>query len=399
MWRRLEAHGAGIEFALIPPIPFVDLKGEWEPLRQEVLDRIGRIFEHGRFIGGPEISELEERLSGIAGVEHAIACSSGTTALLMSLLALDLQPDDEVIIPAFTFAAPLECVLLVGARPVLVDVDYPSGLISLDAMQQAITGKTRAIIAVSLFGTPPDFDAINGLASAVGITVIEDAAQSLGAVQNGVASGGLCDIGCTSFFPTKTLGGAGDGGAIFANSAELAERLREIRNHGQSDRYRHVRLGINGRMSSIAAAALLTRLDGLPKALEARRRIGAIYDQGFEPLQRKGLALAAIPAGIVSARSQYAIALKDRDAAGAALGEAGIETAVHYPTPLHLQPAFAGIRRAGSLDEAERLANTVLCLPIYPGLTETNQRRVIDAVISHVDRGSTDAPTGQPPTH
>jgi UDP-2-acetamido-2-deoxy-ribo-hexuluronate aminotransferase len=389
LWRRSDARGAGIDPALTSPVPFVDLRSEWEPLRQEVLDRIARIFEHGRFIGGPEITDLEECLSGITGVEHTIACGSGTTALLASLLALDLEPDDEVIVPAFTFAAPLECVLLVGARPVLVDVDYPSGLISLDAIEQAMTRKTRTIVAVSLFGTPPDFTAIKELVSGTGITVIEDAAQSLGAVQNGTASGGLCDIACTSFFPTKTLGGAGDGGAIFTNNAELAGRVREIRNHGQSDRYRHVRLGLNGRMSSIAAAALLARLDGLPPALEARRRIGAVYDEAFEPLRRKGLTFATVPAGIVSARSQYAIALCDRDAAAAALAEVGIETAVHYPLPLHLQPAFAGIQRAGGLDQAERLANEVLCLPIYPGLTATNQQRVIGAIGSYVERGQT----------
>jgi UDP-2-acetamido-2-deoxy-ribo-hexuluronate aminotransferase len=374
---------------LIPTVPFVDLKSEWRPLRREVLDRIGRILEHGRFIGGPEISELEVRLSVLVGVKYTIACSSGTTALLMSLLALDLQPDDEVIVPAFTFAAPLECVILAGARPVLVDVDYPSGLISLNGLQRAVTGKTRAIVAVSLYGTPPDFNAITGLISGSGITVIEDAAQSLGAVQNGSMSGGLCDVGCTSFFPTKTLGGVGDGGAIFTNSATLAERIREICNHGQSDRYKHIRLGLNGRISSITAAALLVRLDGFQNALAARRRVGAIYDEGLEPLRHKGLTLTEVPAGIAPARSQYAIALKDRDGAAAALREAGIETAVHYPRPLHLQPAFATIRRSGTLDQAERLANDILCLPIYPGLTGTSQRRVIDAIRSHVDPGKT----------
>ena len=366
------------------PIPFVDLKQEWAPLRREVLDRIGAILDHGRFIGGPEISELEAALAQIAGVRHAVACSSGTTALLIALLALDLRAGDEIIVPAFTFAAPLECALLAGARPVLVDVDYPSGLINLDSLRRAITGRTRAIVAVSLFGVPADFDAICALAAASGITVIEDAAQSLGAVRNGTPSGGLCEIACTSFFPTKTLGAAGDGGALFTDRSDLAERFREILNHGQGERYRHIRLGLNGRMSSIAAATLLARLAGLPPALDARRRIGAIYDKELDALRSSGLYLADIPAETSPARSQYAIALADRDAAAAALGAAGIETAIHYPSPLHRQAAFAGTQQEGQLEQASRLADTVLCLPIYPGLSSASQDRIIAALHAHI---------------
>lgn len=359
------------------PIPFLDLASEWAPLRQAALERIGAILDHGRFVMGPEIEEFEATLAGDVGVAHAVACGSGTTALTMAMMALGVGPGDEVIVPAFTFAAPAECAALLGASPVFVDVDCPSGLIDPAAVEAAITARTKAIVAVSLYGQPADFAAINTIADKHGLAVIEDAAQSLGAMRGGRHSGALATIGCTSFFPTKVLGGAGDGGMVFTSDAEFAGRLAEIRNHGQTGRYDHARLGLNGRMSSIAAALLQLRREDFPAALTARRRIGERYDALLAPLHAAGLLdVSKVPPDTAPARANYTILVRDRDAVARALHEAGIGTAVHYPRPLHVQPAFARARRSGSLAGAERMAREALCLPIYPPLSEDSQLRI-----------------------
>lgn len=362
-------------------IPYVDLKQEWAPLKQAALKRFAAVLDHGQFVMGPEITELEHALARDVGVAHALACGSGTTALLMAMMALELMPGDEVIVPAFTFAAPVECALILGTTPVFVDVDYPSGLVRPAAVEAAITGRTKAVVAVSLYGQPAGFAAINALAARHEISVIEDAAQSYGAQQDGKASGGLGHIGCTSFFPTKVLGGAGDGGMVFTNDPDIAKRLSEIRDHGQRGKYEHVRVGLNGRMGSIAAALLQLRRLGIDDRIASRHRLAEHYDALLDDLRKVGrLDMADIPDGTMSARSNYTIVVAERDRVAQALLQAGIQTAVHYPTPLHVQPAFSHVTRSGMLTGAEMMAREALCLPIYPGLSEESQARIAGAL-------------------
>jgi UDP-2-acetamido-2-deoxy-ribo-hexuluronate aminotransferase len=354
-----------------PKVPFFDLCAEWEPVRTDALRRIAEVFDHGRFVAGPEVAELEQRLAATVGSKFAISCASGTTALLMAMMALGVGPGDEVIVPAFTFIAPAECALILGASPVLVDVRMPSGLIDPGILEAAITTRTKAVVAVSLFGLPADFDRINRVAERHGVPVIEDAAQSLGATQGGKGSGSLARIGCTSFFPTKALGGAGDGGALFTDDVDTAIRLSEIRDHGQAGKYHHVRPGLNGRLSSMTAAALLARLDMFESLLERRRHIGRSYDRLLDDARRPGLLNFVTDEGMEhSARSQYAVVVNDRENVAKALNVAGVQTAVHYPQALHRQPVLRDCRCSGSLDNAREMADKVLCLPIHPTLSD-----------------------------
>lgn len=356
---------------MTPEVPFADLCAEWEPIRADALKRIAEVFDHGRFVAGPEVAELEQRLAATVGSKFAISCASGTTALLMAMMALGVGPGDEVIVPAFTFIAPAECALVLGASPVLVDVRMPSGLIDPGMLEAAITARTKAIVAVSLFGLPADFDRINEIAEHHGVPVIEDAAQSLGATRNGKGSGSLARIGCTSFFPTKALGGAGDGGALFTDDADTAIRLSEIRDHGQAGKYHHVRPGLNGRLGSMAAAALLARLEIFEPLLERRRHIGRSYDRLLDDARRSSLLDFVTEAGIEhSARSQYPVVVKDRKNIATALEAAGIQTAIHYPQALHRQPVLRDCRCSGPLENASDMADTVLCLPIHPTLSD-----------------------------
>jgi len=362
-------------------VPFVDLSAEWEPVRAEALARIARVFDHGRFVAGPEVAELEQRLAAVTGSKFAVTCASGTTALLMAMMALGVGPGDEVIVPAFTFIAPAECALILGAAPVLVDVQMPSGLIDPDTLEAAITDRTRAVVAVSLFGLPADFDRINRIAARHGIPVIEDAAQSLGATRDGRSSGTLAGIGCTSFFPTKALGGAGDGGALFTDDADTADRLAEIRDHGQAGKYHHVRPGLNGRLGSMAAAALLARLEVFEPLLERRRHIGRSYDRLLADARRSGLLDFVTDEGIDhGARSQYAVVVKNRAHVVEALEKAGIQTAIHYPRALHRQPVLRDCRCTGPLDNASEMADRVLCLPVHPALSDDQVNYVAETL-------------------
>jgi UDP-2-acetamido-2-deoxy-ribo-hexuluronate aminotransferase len=367
-------------------VPFVNVAAEWNLHKGEALQRIERVFDHGRFVMGPEVDELEVRLARDIGVEHAIACSSGTTALLMALMALDLNPGDEVILPAYTFAAPLEVVLLLGARAVLADIDPFTFTIDPNSVASLIGPRTRAIIAVSLYGMPADFTHLNSLASEHSIPVIEDAAQSYGASLAGRRSGNLSTVGCVSFFPTKTFGGAGDGGAVFTNDSLLGQRLRQIRDHGQSGKYQHVRLGVNGRLGSIACAALLARIDDVPRVVRQRQAVARRYDALLAAFaQCGGLILPAAPTPpFESAFAQYAVQVDARGSVIRAMQAANVQVAVHYPTPLHLQPAFKGRVLFRSLVNAERAAKHALCLPIYPSLTLAQQEQVATALIDAV---------------
>lgn len=364
-------------------VPFVDLVADWQPLKDEVLSRIHRLFEHGQFVMGPEVRDLEQRLASDLEVSHALTCSSGTMALQLALMALEIGPGDEVIVPAFTFAAPLEAVLLQGATPVLADIRTDTLNIDVESCAKLISARTRAIIAVSLFGQPADFYALNQLAQDRGLRVIEDAAQSYGASLGERRSGNLTDIGCTSFFPTKPLGGMGEGGAVFTNDPELARRIHEVRDHGQSSKYQHTSLGTNGRLDSLSSCALLAALNHLPKQIALRQELARRYDAGLAPAISAGH--LKLPRQMTEARSayaQYPVLLDDRERLADNLREAGVHVAIHYPTPLHLQPAFSQRCRYGALDNAESTAQRILCLPIYPSLDNEKQAWVISQILA-----------------
>ncbi|GAB3349023.1 DegT/DnrJ/EryC1/StrS family aminotransferase [Lysobacter tyrosinilyticus] len=369
-----------------PELPFFDASALHAPLLQELQEAAARVHGHGRYIGGPEVAELEARLGDEVGA-HCVTCSSGTMALCMALMALGVGAGDEVIVPAYTFAAPVEAVLLLGAIPVLADIEADTCILSATAATAAITPRTRAIIAVSLYGQPADFDALQELAHRHGIALIEDAAQSYGASLHGVPSGRFGDVACTSFFPTKPLGGCGDGGAIFTRDATLAAVLREIRDHGQSVKYVHVRLGLNGRLDTLSCAALLVKHAYFQRDLARRRELAARYDL----LLPSGLPRLRQRAGVLSAWALYAIRSPQRDRLRDALAAAGVQTAVHYPLPLHRQPAFATACRWLDLHESERAARELLCLPLHAGLADAEQDRVIDALAEAVGLLGADA--------
>jgi UDP-2-acetamido-2-deoxy-ribo-hexuluronate aminotransferase len=369
--------------SVTPKVPFFDLITEWSPVRDQAIAAIQRVFEHGKFVGGPEVSELEKRLAASADVAHAITCNSGTTALLMALMAVGVGPGDEVIVPAFTFIAPAECVKILGAYPVLVDVLAPSGLVDPASVEAAISSRTKAIIGVSLYGLPADFFKVNAIGKRHGIAVIEDAAQSFGASIDGVQSGGLASIGCTSFYPTKVLGGAGDGGALLMNETDTAERLRRIRDHGQGAKYEHTELGLNGRMSSICAAALLPKFEQFDHILKRRRQIGAMYDQQLEVMRRSGkLDYTIVAPGTLSARAQYTIVVQNRDFLASELLRLGVETSIHYPKALCDQKALGSCRIPNELKTATYLARSVLCLPIHASLSDSQIEHTVEALKS-----------------
>jgi UDP-2-acetamido-2-deoxy-ribo-hexuluronate aminotransferase len=358
-------------------IPFVDLKAQHALLRDEIDRRMRAVLEHGQYILGPEVRELEEALAQRTGARHCITVASGTEALLISLMALGVGPGDEVITTPFTFVATAEVIVLVGATPVFVDVDPETCNLDARLVEAAITERTRAILPVSLYGQPADAEEIDAIAARHGLPVVEDAAQSFGATYRGRASGNLSTIGCTSFFPSKPLGCYGDGGAIFTSDDALAEAMREIRVHGQSRRSHHTRIGVGGRMDTLQCAVVLAKLGRFDAELAARRRVAARYDAAFD---EAGIPRAKVLPDRESAHAQYAIFVDERDRVRARLEGEGIPTAVHYPVPLHHQPAYRERCKAGPLPHAEAAAARVLNLPIHPYLEEETQAKVIDAV-------------------
>lgn len=358
---------------------FIDLKTQYKALRESIDSRIRKVLDHGQYILGPEVPELEGRLAGLTGSKHCITVASGTEALLVALMALDIKPGDEVITTPFTFVATAEMIVLLGARPVFVDVQPDTCNIDPALIEAAITPKTRAIMPVALYGQPADMDEINAIAARHRLPVIEDAAQSFGATYKGRKSCNLSDIGCTSFFPSKPLGCYGDGGAIFTNDDSLATAMREIRVHGQSGRYRHTRLGVGGRMDSIQCAIVLGKLERFEWEIERRIAVGRRYQQLLRELA-PGVHLLPVRPDRTSVHAQYTICVRDRDGVQARLKQAGIPTAVHYPRSLHQQPAYAPAHRGESHPIAERLADEVLSLPMHADLDEATQDRIVTAV-------------------
>jgi len=366
---------------------FIDLKTQYQRLREPLNARIQAVLEHGQYVLGPENLELENRLAHYVGVKHCIGAASGTDTLLIALMALGIGPGDEVITSPFTFIATGEMIALAGATPVFVDIDALTYNIDPALIEAAITARTRAIMPVSLYGQCADFEAINAVARRHELPVIEDAAQSFGAWYQGRRSAGLSLIGSTSFFPSKPLGCYGDGGALFTNDDALAKVMREIRVHGQDRRYHHPRLGINGRLDTLQAAVLLAKLDVFDDEVAARERIATRYaallheafHQVTDPARRVNAPHLA--AGCSSVYAQYTVEVSDRPRIEAAMQARAVPTAVHYPVPLHLQPVFAGARvPASGLPVSERAAQRVISLPMHPYLTEEQQVRIVRAL-------------------
>ncbi|MDS4016039.1 MAG: DegT/DnrJ/EryC1/StrS family aminotransferase [Candidatus Accumulibacter sp.] len=357
---------------------FIDLKTQYRALQPAIDARMRQVLEHGQYIMGPEVAELESRLAGFTEVRHCVTVASGTEALLIALMALGVRAGDEVITTPFTFVATAEAIALLGATPVFVDVEEDTGNIDAGLIEPAITDRTRAIMPVSLYGQPADMDAVNDIAERHGIAVVEDAAQSFGATYRGRRSCNLSTIGCTSFFPSKPLGCYGDGGAIFTSDDALARAMREIRVHGQEHRYYHTRIGVGGRMDTLQCAVVLAKLDRFEREIVRRREIGARYDRHFAGR----LGSVAQRPDRTSVFAQYTVFADDRARLQEALKTAGIPTAVHYPVPLHRQPAYAGrCRIQGSLDVAEHLAERVISLPMGPDLRVEDQDCVIAEVL------------------
>jgi dTDP-4-amino-4,6-dideoxygalactose transaminase len=363
------------------PIPFIDLQAQRARLGRRVEERIERVLAHGAFIMGPEVGELERRLAAFAGVRHCITCANGTDGLQMALRARDIGPGDAVIVPAFTFVAAAEAVSLVGATPVFADVreeDFnldPLSIAPAIAAARSAGLRPAGIIAVDLFGQPADYASLETIAAEQGLFLIADAAQSFGAALHGERVGRFGHVTATSFFPSKPLGCYGDGGALFTDDDELAAVMRSLRQHGQgSDRYDHQRVGLNGRLDSIQAAVLLAKLELFEQEIVARQEIAGRYDGALASHAN----LPRVRAGALSVWAQYTIRVVDRDRVAEALKADGIPTAIHYPRPLHHQPAYAGFPIAGSgLARSEKLAGEVLSLPMHAYLDGVTQDHIV----------------------
>jgi len=356
---------------------FIDLQTQSKRIEPALLARFQALLDHGTYIMGPEIDELEKVLADFCGVSHAITVSSGTDALLIALMALGVKAGDEVITTPFSFFATAEVILLLGAIPVFVDIRPDTYNLDPALLEAAITPKTRAIMPVSLYGQCADLEAINAIAARYKLPVIEDAAQSFGATAHERFSCALSTIGCTSFFPSKPLGCFGDGGACFTNDAVLANTMKEIRVHGQSQRYYHTVLGINGRMDSIQAGILLEKMKIFPEEIVLRQAVAARYAEHLPDFIKPPV----VPAHYQSVFGQYTIEVENRAQVQAALSEQGIPTAVHYPLGLHQQPVIAATyTQPLSFPVAERAARRVLSLPMHPYLVEADQIKICQAL-------------------
>lgn len=347
-------------------IDFANLKKHYLLYKEEIDAAVGAVMDKCNFIMGEEVAQLESELAAYVGVKHAITCSSGTDALQLSLMAIDIAPGDEVITTPFTFIATAEMIAHLGAVPVFVDIDEATYTIDASKIEEKITPKTKAIIPVSLYGQCADMDTINAIAARHALVVIEDAAQSFGAIYKGRRSCALSDIGCTSFFPAKPLGCFGDGGAVFTENDALAEKLRALRVHGQSKRYHHRYIGIGGRLDTIQAAVLLVKLRHYDTDLAKRQEVAQTYNQILATSHK----IPDIAPERISAYAQYSIRVHDRDAVQEKLKEAGIPTAVHYPLPLHLQECFAYLgHQRGDFPICEQICDEILSIPMNPNLT------------------------------
>jgi UDP-2-acetamido-2-deoxy-ribo-hexuluronate aminotransferase len=359
---------------------FIDLKSQYAALKPRIAERMQRVLDHGQYIMGPEVQELEQQLAAYTGAPHCITVASGTEALLIALMAIGLKPGDEVITTPFSFAATAEVIVLLGARPVFVDIEPDTCNIDAALIEACITPRTRALMPVSLYGQCADMAAVNAIAARHGLVVIEDGAQSFGATYQGKKSGNLSTLGCTSFFPSKPLGCYGDGGALFTSDAALAQACREIRVHGQSARYTHTRVGVGGRMDTLQCAVVLAKLERFEWELARRRELGERYAR---LLQAAGIAPPSVREDRDCVWAQYTVKVDRRAQVQQALQAAGIPTAVHYPRPLHQQPVYAAFAGA-PCPHSEAAAQRVLSLPMSADLSEAQQDAVVHALRSAI---------------
>jgi len=363
-------------------LQFLDLGLQFEQIRNEVMHAVTNVLETQRFVLGPEVEQLETEISDYLGCRFAVSCASGTDALMLALMAAGVKSGDEVITTPFTFVATASAIVRAGATPVFADIDPQSYNLAPESVTQAITPRTRAIIPVHLFGLPAQMETIMDLAESHGLTVIEDAAQAIGATHRGRKVGTIGAMGCISFFPSKNLGGAGDGGIITTNNPDHADRLRLLRVHGSRQKYQYEILGTNSRLDALQAAILRVKLRHLNDWTERRRRNAARYRRLFADSRvANNLMLPTEPDGIRHVYNQFTVSCAGRDHLREHLHREGIPSEIYYPHPLHLQPAFAYLGyKKGSLRNAEAAAREVLSLPIYPELTEDQQQIIVNAI-------------------
>ena len=358
---------------------FIDLKSRHQLIGDKINARIQKVMEHGQFILGPEVHEVEEKLARYTGSKHCVTVSSGTDSLLISLMALGIGAGDEVITVPYTWISTAEVISLLGAKPVFVDIHRDTLNIDETLLEAAITDKTKAIMPVSIYGQCPDMDAINEIAKKYNLPVIEDAAQSFGSTYKGKRSCNLSTIGSTSFFPSKPLGCYGDGGALFTNDDEMAEKFRWIRVHGQERKHHHPILGINGRMDTIQAAILLEILEVFPCEVQKRENLGQTYSERLAHLEC--LETPRIGEHNTSVYAQYTILSEHREQIQQSLKGKDIPSVSYYSVPLHLQPVFNHLgHQVGNFPVAEQVANQCLSLPMSPYLTQEDQSKVINAI-------------------
>jgi UDP-2-acetamido-2-deoxy-ribo-hexuluronate aminotransferase len=356
---------------------FIDLKSQYKDLRKIINLRIQNVLDHGQYIMGPEVQELEEKLKTYTGAKHCVSVASGTEALLISLMAIGIQPGDEVITTPFSFISTAEVIVLLGAKPIFVDIESDTCNINVSLIEDKISKKTKAIIPVSLYGQPADMDEINEIANKYNLIVIEDAAQSFGSTYKGRRSCNLSSIGCTSFFPSKPLGCYGDGGAIFTSDDKLAKAMQEIRLHGQSKRYVHSSIGVGGRMDTLQCAIVLAKLERFDWEIEQRIKIGARYNE----LLANKFQVVSQRADRTSVFAQYTIFVDDREKIQDTLKANGVPTAIHYPKPIHIQPAYQDLCCPECCPESLKASSRVLSLPMHPSLDESMQEIIVESLL------------------
>jgi UDP-2-acetamido-2-deoxy-ribo-hexuluronate aminotransferase len=365
-------------------IPFIDLKTQYQNLKLKIHNRIDKVLEHGQYIMGPEVAELEDRLANYTGSKYCVTVSSGTEALLISLMALDIGIGDEVITTPFTYASTAEVIALLGAKPVFVDIDKETFNINANLIEKKITKNTKAIIPVSLYGQTSDMDQIANIAKNNDIIVIEDAAQSFGATYRGKKSCNLSDIGCTSFFPSKPLGCYGDGGAIFTNDIKLADILKKIRIHGQSSRYIHERIGVGGRMDTIQCAIILAKLDSFDEEISKRQEAAKNYDILFKRFSnsKNKIQIPVIKSECTSVFAQYTVLVENRDQIIRKLSDQGIPSTVYYPLPLNQQNAYKKYCCPDCTNVSNDYSKKVLSLPISAFIKKDQQEFIVKTFMS-----------------
>ena len=358
---------------------FIDLKTRHQLIVDKINTRIQKVMDHGQFILGPEVREVEEKLAQYTGSKHCVSVSSGTDSLLIALMALGIGAGDDVITVPYTWISSAEVIALLGAKPVFVDIRSDTWNMDETLLESAITERTKAIMPVSIYGQCPDMDAINEIAQKYNLPVIEDAAQSFGATYKNKKSCNLSTIGSTSFFPSKPLGCYGDGGALFTDDDELAEKFRWIRVHGQERKHHHPILGINGRMDTLQAAILLEILEVFPDEVQKRENLGKTYSEGLAHIA--GLENPSVGVHNTSVYAQYTILSEHREQIQQSLKEKDIPSVSYYSVPLHLQPVFNNLTyKAGDFPVAEKAADQCLSLPMSPYLCEEDQSKIIDVI-------------------